>query len=41
MNRSYGTPPSNKPLDQWTDDELKDAVSDHFERNKDNLDGSK
>lgn len=41
MNRSYGTPPTNKPLDQWTAEELKDVIRDDFERNKDNLDGSK
>lgn len=41
MNRSYGTPPTNKPLDQWTDEELRDIVRRDFERNADNLDGSK
>lgn len=41
MTTSYGTSPTTKPLDQWTDDEIASTVRDHFERNKDNLDGSK
>jgi hypothetical protein len=32
VNRSYGTPPANRPLDQWTEQELRDLVKDHFER---------
>ncbi|CAL9605243.1 hypothetical protein SUDANB95_05475 [Actinosynnema sp. ALI-1.44] len=32
MNRSYGTPPSNRPLDQYSEAELREIERRHFER---------
>lgn len=32
VNRSYGTPPSNRPLDQYSEAELREIERRHFER---------